>query len=740
MSKIACVAIIRNEERHIAEWLAWQFALGFDHVLLLDNLSTDATRAVAEGLGALGGLEILTWPQLGPDYQSLAYEFALRHLRGRFDWAAFFDVDEFLVLAPGVGLKESLSARDDAAAIVVPWAIFGSSGHEDMPDGLVTEQFTLRASNAFEPNRHVKSIVRPERTLGLQSAHNFVVDGHTCFLDGTAPIWAPGRGLLAHDPDYGLCKLHHYFTRSRRHWAQKLSRGYPDIERADNEFDFYDRNDVFDDSAHRLLPSVKTLLAQSGSRRCDVPATFGIAITTFNRRDMVCNLVRAISALTTTPYELVVCDDGGTDGTAQLLADLGVRVISGENRGVAWNKNRGLCYLMHLTSCEVILLLDDDMMPVLPGWEHEWIAAAQRFGHVNYALPAFADRMMAGALTAANPGITSMIPGCALGFARIALSQLGYFDPRFGHYGHEHSDISFRAVRAGFGGVELQSANPATGFFVINGGLELRASQTTGTPEDLARNGALLAALGAAPIYRHAWADDAQMRIFLGEIQAAMPHLMISRQGSNLVTIPPPAPEIAVVPDLVFDIGMAAGDETASCLARGLRVVGVEPDVARFYHLQARFAAEIADGRLIIHQLAAAARHGEIIAFTPGSKQMEGYHVLTTDWQTLVTQHGVPCFALIKPANTGIAMLSTADRNLPDLISVRCLGIELPRRLSECGYRHFNLAAFDDNGALAAPPPPGDDASWLDFAALHAQWVDGAHDIPPTGFYCQARM
>jgi hypothetical protein len=50
VGKIGCVVIVKNEERHIAEWLAWQFCCGFDTVLMLDNVSTDSTKEVARVL------------------------------------------------------------------------------------------------------------------------------------------------------------------------------------------------------------------------------------------------------------------------------------------------------------------------------------------------------------------------------------------------------------------------------------------------------------------------------------------------------------------------------------------------------------------------------------------------------------------------------------------------------------------------------------------------------------------
>jgi hypothetical protein len=247
---------------------------------------------------------------------------------------------------------------------------------------------------------------------------------------------------------------------------------------------------------------------------------FGIAITTYNRKDMVVAQIEALRRLTVVPFDLVVCDDGSSDGTGAAMAACDVTTIGVTNRGIAWNKNRGLYYLLHVQHCDVILLLDDDIIPTVQGWERAWIDAAWRYGHVNYARPAFRASQIEG--TGGDPKLASMVPGVALAFSRVALAQIGYFDVRFGRYGHEHSDMSFRAVRAGFGGIRVQSAQGGISYFyVIDGGLAMLPSASSGTPEDLARNGRLLSDISNDPIYRHAWPDDFTRDVFLGEIDDA---------------------------------------------------------------------------------------------------------------------------------------------------------------------------------------------------------------------------
>jgi len=261
--KIACVAIVKNEERHIAEWLGWQFLAGFDTVLLYDNASTDRTVEVARGLAARFDIRIVDWPASTPDYQGLAYTHAARSLAGQYDWVAFFDTDEFLVLDDGLNLKTLLAGRPEPA-VGVHWAIFGSSGHHTMPGGWVTTAFLHRSGPEFAPNRHFKSIIRPERMLRYYNPHAFDCGADIVTLSGRR-LNQEMPGYVADAPDYTLGRLHHYFTRSRAQWEAKLARGYPDVTRAMSDFEAYDRNEVFDDQAASRQPAARALLCPAGT-------------------------------------------------------------------------------------------------------------------------------------------------------------------------------------------------------------------------------------------------------------------------------------------------------------------------------------------------------------------------------------------------------------------------------------------------------------------------------------------
>jgi len=94
--------------------------------------------------------------------------------------------------------------------------------------------------------------------------------------------------------------------------------------------------------------------------------SFSIIMPTYQRRDMVCEAVRALSRLSYDgSIEIIVVIDGSTDGTADAVCRIdcpsSLRVIEQENRGLAAARNRGAAE----ATGEILLFLDDDMIAEL---------------------------------------------------------------------------------------------------------------------------------------------------------------------------------------------------------------------------------------------------------------------------------------------------------------------------------------------------------------------------------------
>ena len=272
--KSAVCLFVRNEARDVQEWIAFHSLAGFDSQIIFDT-SNDGTTELIQAASHHADIRFHDWPNRSRKSQALAYNAACKAYKLEFDWIAFLDSDEFFLTTDEQPVNHFLAGFEGWSAIGVSWALYGSSGYDDFPPGLVTECFTRRADTDFFPARHVKSIIRPRAAVRCRNPHYFDmrkgVAGRYCDPCGTCLFWlhapdAPGgvwRGVSAALPDYSVARINHYFTRSRAHWRAKVERGFLKgvPGRTFEEFAIYDRNEICDPIALRHLGRLRERLA-----------------------------------------------------------------------------------------------------------------------------------------------------------------------------------------------------------------------------------------------------------------------------------------------------------------------------------------------------------------------------------------------------------------------------------------------------------------------------------------------
>jgi GT2 family glycosyltransferase/2-polyprenyl-3-methyl-5-hydroxy-6-metoxy-1,4-benzoquinol methylase len=193
-----------------------------------------------------------------------------------------------------------------------------------------------------------------------------------------------------------------------------------------------------------------------------------IVMLTWNRFDVTRPAIESVRAHTRQPHELIVVDNGSTDGTAAYLDTLerdGVRVIRNrENRGVAAGWNQGL----HVASGDCLMVLNNDVL-VADEWLERMVRAAYaipRTGMVGCRassiagpqwlrpdyedtadFPLFARRYaeLADATWFEIPRVVAV----AMLWRREVYDRIGDFDEQFGP-NLEDDDYSLSALAAGY--------------------------------------------------------------------------------------------------------------------------------------------------------------------------------------------------------------------------------------------------------------------------------------------------
>ncbi len=207
------------------------------------------------------------------------------------------------------------------------------------------------------------------------------------------------------------------------------------------------------------LAAVKEALSLIPAPRSDL--RISVIVCTRNGAARIGACLRALAGQSLPPREVIVVDDGSTDGTGDLVAARfpDVRLLRVEAGGLSAARNAGA----ELATGEFLAFTDDDCEP-----DRDWLAGlalafekgCDAAGGPNLPPPA---RDAAEAIVAAAPGAPSHVmlddteaehlPGCNLAVRRTSYFAAGGFDPVFTMAG---DDVDFcwrlrdRGFRMGF--------------------------------------------------------------------------------------------------------------------------------------------------------------------------------------------------------------------------------------------------------------------------------------------------
>ena len=188
-----------------------------------------------------------------------------------------------------------------------------------------------------------------------------------------------------------------------------------------------------------------------------------VVIPAYNAGWCIRRAVDSVLAQTFTDFELIVVNDGSTDGTAQILSSYGdaLRVVSQPNGGMSCARNAGI----HLARGRYIAFLDADDRWLAPKLERQVTLLDERSDLAFCAATATLedlDGKVLGAWACSTNGTASVAEvfaahaliagGASSVLARRELVQtLGGFDETL--FGAEDTDLWIRlAARGGFGG------------------------------------------------------------------------------------------------------------------------------------------------------------------------------------------------------------------------------------------------------------------------------------------------
>jgi GT2 family glycosyltransferase/tetratricopeptide (TPR) repeat protein/predicted SAM-dependent methyltransferase len=246
-----------------------------------------------------------------------------------------------------------------------------------------------------------------------------------------------------------------------------------------------------------------------------------IIILTRNQLDYTKRCVESIERWTLEPYEIIIVDNGSTDGTLEYLDELAARnslvrvVKNGENLGFAAGNNRGIA----VAKGDYVLLMNNDVV-VTPGWLERMLACAARDPQIGIVGPT--SNCVSGLQYVDQPlynteSLTGLerfsqewafkhhrevlpiwrIVGFCMLISRAVIEKIGGLDERFGQGNFEDDDFCIRAAIAGW------KCAVARDSFVHHFGSRTFASEKVDYSSLLAKNW---------EIYKQKWGLPAELR------------------------------------------------------------------------------------------------------------------------------------------------------------------------------------------------------------------------------------
>ncbi len=225
--KTVVVCIAKDEDYYFEEWVDYHKKLGFDEIYVYCN---DWECKIERDF-------ITKIPFSGKHMQMKSYRDFLTNYRNDFDWAAFIDCDEFIVLKQHKNIKDFLTEFDNPNGIALNWVFYGSDGKLKRESNSLLKQFTKRQKDI---NQHVKTILKLSSNGTMSLPHN-----PNIALMNTDRKMFFGPFNTETNENYAI--INHYHHKTYEDWLIRCERGQSDLTPTKKPQQWVDEKNILND-------------------------------------------------------------------------------------------------------------------------------------------------------------------------------------------------------------------------------------------------------------------------------------------------------------------------------------------------------------------------------------------------------------------------------------------------------------------------------------------------------------
>ena len=224
---VAICVIAKEENLYIKEFINHYKNLGVKKIFLYDNneLNGENFNDILNEEIRNNLVEIIDYRgKISP--QRIAYNDCFMKNKNKYDWIAFYDIDEFLYIENYNNINKFLSQKkfNKCSSILINWKYYGDNNNIYYEPKELKKRFTKPFS--FNPNKNydiyfysaAKSIVRGRDKVKLIWAHfpHFLNNSNICRPDGKKVLYPLSKF------NYSYAYIKHYSTKSTEEFLMKL--------------------------------------------------------------------------------------------------------------------------------------------------------------------------------------------------------------------------------------------------------------------------------------------------------------------------------------------------------------------------------------------------------------------------------------------------------------------------------------------------------------------------------------